>query len=398
MPTLTSLPGRWPLAALLLTLPASLALTACDDDIDDDNPTDTGLPTQVSSLRFIGEKIVPHRQLYNGTTLGGFSGIDYRPDTKSYYIMCDDASALQPARYYTATLNFDQNSFSEVAFTGVTTLKRPDGTPFPSAAADPANTLDPEGIRYDGLSNRLIWSSEGVRNVTASPAVLIQPYLREANLDGSHVGEFPLPPLFRIQATDNGTRSNGSFEGMALSPGGKFVFTAAEEPLYEDGPRASSTQAGATIRIVKYDRVTRQVLGQYAYKLDAVHAAPVPATQFQLNGVVEVLALTETKLLAMERSFAVGATPDYKVRIYEIDLSAATDVAGLTALTGTNHTPVTKRLVLDLATTGISRVDNLEGMTFGPKLANGRHSLIMVSDDNFGSSQISQFLAFEVMP
>jgi hypothetical protein len=57
-----------------------------------------------------------------------------------------------------------------------------------------------------------------------------------------------------------------------------------------------------------------------------------------------------------------------------------------------------KRLVLDVATTGIRRVDNIEGMTFGPKLPNGNRSLIMVSDDNFGNTQISQFLAFEVIP
>ena len=101
----------------------------------------------------------------------------------------------------------------------------------------------------------------------------------------------------------------------------------------------------------------------------------------------------------LERSFAVGATPDYQVKIYEVDLSAATDVNSLGGgLQGATYTPVTKRLVLDLATTGIARVDNLEGMTFGPKLANGNYSLVLVSDDNFGAAQISQFLAFEVLP
>jgi hypothetical protein len=382
--------------AALLLCPLALGLAACNDD--DDSGSNTGLPTQVSSLRFIGEKIVPYNQQYTNTRLGGFSGIDYRADNDTYYLMCDDQASAPVSRFYTARLTFDQNSFADITFTSVTPLKRPDGSAFVTLTADPANSLDPEGMRYDAAAGRLIWSSEGIRNLTASPAVLVQPFLREANLDGTHVGEFALPPLFRIQATDNGTRSNGSFEGMSITPGGKYVFTASEEPLYEDGPRAAAGVAGATIRLLKYDRATRQPVGQFAYKIDAVHAAPVPSTQFQLNGVVEVLALTETKLLAMERSFAVGATPDYKVKIYEIDLGSATDVSSLAALTGTNYTPVTKRLVLDLATTGINRVDNLEGMTFGPKLANGHYSLVMVSDDNFGATQISQFLAFEVIP
>ncbi|MCB2406852.1 esterase-like activity of phytase family protein [Hymenobacter lucidus] len=386
----------FPAPALLLAAAAFPLLLSCDDDDAPDTDT-AGPPTSVASLRFIGEKLVPFKQDYQGTTLGGFSGIDYRPDNNSYYLMCDDPANLQPVRYYTANLAFDASSFTGITFTGVTTIKRPDGSNFPSVAADRNNVIDPEGIRYDAATKHIIWSSEGVRNVAVTPAVLTNPFLREANLDGTHVAEFALPPIFQMKATDNGSRSNGSFEGMSISPGGKFLFTAQEEPIYEDGPRAAFGVTSTT-RIVKYDKATRQVVGQYAYKLDAVHKEPVPSTQFQLNGVVEVLALSETKLLVMERSFAVGATPDYLVRIYEIDLAAATDVSSVAGLQSATYTPVTKRLVLDLATTGIARVDNLEGMTFGPKLANGHYSLIMVSDDNFGASQISQFLAFEVMP
>ncbi|UOG74483.1 esterase-like activity of phytase family protein [Hymenobacter tibetensis] len=383
------------IAALFLACTTVPLVTGCSDD---DSDTELPTPTSVSSLRFIGEKIVPFKQDYNGTTLGGFSGIDYRPDNNSYYIMCDDAATFQPVRYYTASLDFNETTFSGVTFTGVTTIKRPDGSNFPSAATDPYNTVDPEGIRYDAASKHLIWSSEGIRNVGITPPALINPFLREANPDGTHVADFALPPLFRMQATDNGTRSNGSFEGLSITPDGRYLFTAQEEPIYEDGPRASAGAAGAVIRLVKYDKATRQPVAQFAYKLDAVHTAPIPATQFQLNGVVEVLALSETKLLAMERSFAVGATPDYVVKIYEIDLAGASDVSSLNGLVNASYTPVSKRMVLDVATTGIRRVDNLEGMTFGPKLPNGHTSLIMVSDDNFGATQISQFLAFEVMP
>ncbi|WP_345224618.1 esterase-like activity of phytase family protein [Hymenobacter koreensis] len=381
-------------AAALLTC---VALVAACDDKDPVTP-ETGPPTKVSSLRFIGQQTIPFSQGYGNTTLGGFSGIDYRADNNTYYLMSDDPANLQPVRYYTATMAFDQSNFTGVTITGVTTLKRPDGTNFPNAAADRYNVIDPEGIRYDPATSRLIWSSEGARNVAVTPNVLINPFLREANLDGTHVNEYLLPPLFRVQATDNGTRSNGSFEGLSITPNGRFLFTAQEEPIYEDGPRADVGVANSPIRLVKYDKATRQPVAQYAYKLDAVHLAPNPSNQFRLNGVVEVLALSDTKLLAMERSFAVGATPDYAVKIYEIDLAGATDVANLNALQGATYTAVTKRLVLDVATTGVPRIDNLEGMTFGPKLANGRYSLVLVSDDNFSNAQTTQFLVFEVIP
>jgi hypothetical protein len=370
-------------------------LAACNDD---GNPFVINKPIQVNSLRFIGEQIVPFGQTYNGTTVGGLSSIDYRADNGSYYIMCDDASALQPVRYYTANLNFNQNQFSGVTFTGVTTLKQPNGSPFPSLAADRNNAIDPEGIRYDPTTMRIIWSSEGIRNLTFAPPVLNQPFLREANLDGSYVSDFSIPSLFRIQATDNGTRSNGGFEGFALTADGRYLFAAQEEPLYEDGPRADVGVANSPTRIVQFNKATRQPIAQYAYQLDAVHQAPNPSNQFRLNGIVDVLALSDKKLLIMERSFAVGAIPDYSVKIYEAELAGATNIAGLNSLQGANYKPVRKRLLLDVATTGIGRVDNLEGMTFGPKLPNGNRSLILVSDDNFGSGQITQFLAFEVKP
>src|SRR3546814_13844399 len=58
---------------------------------------------------------------------------------------------------------------------------------------------------------------------------------------------------------------------------------------------------------------------------------------------------------------------------------------------------VTKRLVLDLTTLNLPKLDNIEGMAWGPPLANGNRSLVLVSDDNFNASQVTQLLAFEVL-
>ena len=64
-------------------------------------------------------------------------------------------------------------------------------------------------------------------------------------------------------------------------------------------------------------------------------------------------------------------------------------------------TPVTKNLVFDIeADFGIAP-DNLEGMTFGPTLPDGRRLLIIVSDNNFNPvDQLTQFIAVavEVVP
>ncbi len=41
---------------------------------------------------------------------------------------------------------------------------------------------------------------------------------------------------------------------------------------------------------------------------------------------------------------------------------------------------------------------NVEGVTFGPTLANGRRSLVLVTDNNFNAKEKTQFLLFEVLP
>jgi hypothetical protein len=44
----------------------------------------------------------------------------------------------------------------------------------------------------------------------------------------------------------------------------------------------------------------------------------------------------------------------------------------------------------------LSRVDNVEGMTWGPPLRSGERSLVFVSDNNFSASQVTQFIALAV--
>jgi 3-phytase len=51
--------------------------------------------------------------------------------------------------------------------------------------------------------------------------------------------------------------------------------------------------------------------------------------------------------------------------------------------------------VLDFDHLGIT-LDNVEGMTFGPELPDGRRTLVLVSDDNFSETHATQFLAFAV--
>ncbi len=54
-----------------------------------------------------------------------------------------------------------------------------------------------------------------------------------------------------------------------------------------------------------------------------------------------------------------------------------------------------KRLLLDLADLGIP-LANVEGITFGPTLRDGRRTVVLVSDNNVAAGQFTQLLAFAV--
>jgi len=171
-----------------------------------------------------------------------------------------------------------------------------------------------------------------------------------------------------------------------------------EGPLYEDG-EAPTTSAGAMLRFTKLDAKGR-VRGQYAYPVDAIPIAASGGQHRADNGVSEILCIGQDKLLVIERSGHERSEGDFgfAIRIYEADFSDASNVAPLSSLTTGRYRPATKRLLLDLGRAGLGRVDNIEAASWGPRLANGHASLVLMSDDNFLPSQVNQFIAIDVVP
>lgn len=350
----------------------------------------------IGRLKFIGEYIVPYNLSFNGTVTGGLSGIDYDAATGLYYLICDDRSALNPARFYTARLYFSDKSFDSVQFTAVTTLRQANGQPYPDTKTNPGLTPDPEALRYNAPKQLLVWSSEGERIVNEKDTILTNPGIYEINRNGQYIDSFALPPQFRMQATENGPRRNGVFEGLGFTPGYKHLYVSLEEPRYEDGPRAEPGQ-GAYTRILKFDNNTRQPVAQYAYQLEPVAHPSVPADAFKVNGISDIMVLDENKLLAIERSFSTGVK-DCTIKVFITDLRNATDISHINSLqTDNRFKPAAKTLLLDFVSLG-KYIDNIEGVTFGPILPNGHRSLVFVADNNFSEKEENQFFLFEIIP
>lgn len=341
--------------------------------------------TTVVNVDFLGQATFPTGSVIEGTQLGGLSGITYDPSKGVYYSISDDRSQLNPARFYTLDIDLSQGNLSNqsVKFTDVTTLLNANGQPFAPTS------LDPEAIRLTDDGTIFI-SSEG--DVAASPQV--NPFVNEFSLAGEQLRELPVPQKFLPTTGDRGIRNNLAFESLAITPNQKFLYTATENALTQDGAIATP-ENGSPSRILKYSLVTGNPVAEFLYITDPVAAPPIPADQFSTNGLVELLALDNSgTLLALERSFSVGVGNN--IKLYEVRLQGATDISGFNSVDGLEVEAVAqKRLLLDFDQLGVP-LDNIEGITLGETLPDGRQSLVVVSDNNFSPTQVTQLLAFAV--
>jgi len=353
------------------------------------------LPRTISHLKFLSEYDVPYNKIFQNTIIGGLSGIDYEPRENVYYVISDDRSEKNPARFYKAGITIGGDKIDSVIFLDTKFLKNRAGNIYPDSHNDPFHTSDPEAIRYDPKHNTLVWSSEGERLVRPNKVILEDPSVTVINPDGIYIDTFKLPPQLHMHVTESGPRQNGVFEGLTFTNNYKTLFANVEEPLYDDGSPAGLKDSTGIIRILKFDVASKKTLGQYGYTIDAVSHKPNPPGSFIINGVTDILSLGENKLLVIERSFSTGRLA-CTVKIFLADLSDADNIENIPSLKDRKDVKMaSKKLLVNMDSLGIY-IDNIEAVTFGPKLPGGRRTLLFVSDNNFLPIQKTQFLLFEI--
>jgi hypothetical protein len=355
---------------------------------------------QQGPLRLLGQFSFESKRTFQDTTVGGLSGLAYDARRGVYYAVCDDRGEMQAPRFYTLQIDLDGSGVKDVRVVGVTTLDSDAATP--GIQPYERNASDLEDIQLLSDDTLLISSERDLDG---------KPWVRGFALDGSLLGELPIPSRYiTVNETGpdgrprvvKGVRSNLGFEGMALTPSQETLFLANEEALAQDGPIAT-TAAGTNVRILRMELYKNEgrAAAEYVYTAEKVFTTPVPADQFGDNGVSAMLwirdHLPQYDLLVMERSFATGVGND--VNIYGVVLENATDVRDVEALPSPFTGRVAKKTLLaNMSALGIS-ADNLEALAIGPTLPNGKHSLIVMSDDNFSAfdpPQINQFILFEL--
>lgn len=318
----------------------------------------------------------PRGLTVDGAAFGGISGIDYDARRGVWLLISDDRSDKAPARFYVARLEYNGRAAAKLTVDHGVPLRREDGSTFPSTRSAEGERADAEAIRLDPLTGTLVWSSEGDQPRGFNPS------LRRADIAGAAAGEVPLPTGLSFDpAGVSGARANLTTEGLSFTPDGRALWVSMEAPLIQDGPVAA-VQTGGLVRITRLDR-QGVAQAQYAYRLDPIQAAP-PAGKRADNGVSEILAVDDHRLLVLERSGVETAEGRfvYHCRLYLVDTRGAGAIApGMSLAAGARA--LDKTLLVNFDRLSGASPSNLEAMAWGPAQPGGGRTLVLASDDNF---------------
>jgi hypothetical protein len=341
------------------------------------------------SLEFLGEYQLPKTK-FKDTPVGGLSGITYDRKADRFYAVSDDRSDRAPARFYTLKLELDQTTapkIKKITVENVTTLTQADGKPYEKGK------IDPEGIALSPLDTVFISSEGGVNQG-------IPPFVHEFDRKtGAFKRQVTIPLSFLPNGIGDkqtrGVQDNLAFEALTLNAGATSgdpfnLFTATEAALMQDREEPSPDR-GESVRMLHYYVQPSQItlLGEHLYLLE-----PKPR-RMRDHGLTDMLAIDQAgHFIALERSFGLSG---FQVKLFQAATGGASDTSRVASFKGklTGVQPIRKQLLLDLNQLKIG-LDNLEGMTLGPRLADGSQSLLVVSDDNFQPLQENQFLLFRL--
>ena len=375
------MPDRPRILALVLTVALLPALPGCARR--DTPPAFSASPP--SAFTLAGEVIVRPKADTAGLRFGGLSGMVSLRDGRELLAISDDSENPRVIR-------FRVSRSTEWNVEPIESIRLQAGQGAPAR-------LDPEGLALTSDGHLLI-SSEGL----SVDGVRLPPSITEYSADGRYIRQLPVRSRYVPNPTGplvNGVRPNASFESLTTSPDFSRLFTATEIGLVQDAEDDPFSAAPRT-RLLEYEQRGDgyQPAREFAYALDPLPRPAFPVG-FAVNGLVELLALNNSELLALERAFVEAkdkAIVINRIRIFRISLEGAEDISAVEGLGNRAPvTPVRKILLADLGaldgrSPALSNLDNFEGLAWGPPDDTGVRPLIVVSDDNFSSAQVTAFL------
>jgi hypothetical protein len=279
-------------------------------------------------------------------------------------------------------------------------------------------SFDPEGLAIGKGGHFYVADEYGpsIYEFTSS-GQLIRAFTTPANLV-SRNGANALDYVNGRPTIVHGRQDNRGFEGLTFNASGDKLYAVMQDPLVNEGS-SNDGRRSRNLRVVEFDAASGHSTAQFVYRLEPISTLnaidPSTADDFSATnqgrsiGLSAIHALSDTDFLVLERDnrgLGVEATaaPLHK-RIYRISIAGATDVSGL-SLAGSNDLPagvipVSKveevDLLAALRASGASDIpEKLEGLAIGPRLADGRHLVLVGSDNDYSVTQTGAGEQFEV--
>ena len=335
--------------------------------------------------------------------LGGFSALEYSGEGMLFASMSDrgpdDGAVDYHCRVQWLELDLPGLSASSINATVRRTIIFTDseGRRFSGSSAaiqatkELGHRLDPEGFRFGSDGSMYVSDEYG-------------PHLIQFSADGRELKRFQLPDHLKVATPDadkkkenslnlTGRASNRGLECLAVSQDGKHLVALMQGPLLQDGTRTDKgIVVGRNCRLIQLALATGKTQ-EYVYQLESPD-----------NGNSEIVACGPNQYLVLERDSESGKSARYR-KLIRIDLSHATDVTNMNKLPAgelpSDIVPVERSVYLDFLApewklAGATMPEKIEGLTFGPTLADGRKTLLVGTDNDFESKASSYIWVFAV--
>lgn len=349
--------------------------------------------------------------------VGMFSDIYYDPNRKEWWGLSDRGPGggllSYDARVQQFSIDVNQTTGAISNFQVARTVKFTDpnglliqgaNKNFNGLAPNPTNVLnralDPEGFVVNPTTGKFLVSDE------------YGPSVYEFNRDGTlnRVFQTPANLVPRASADVNsaknfasdagntaGKRTNRGFEGLAISPDGKYAYAMLQSAMLDEG-----AGNGEYSRIVKFDTATGTAVAQFAYHME---------TSGQGRGISALVALNDDEFLVLERNNRGIGVPDGNLSgpdkvVFRINLSGATDISNVAITNGVlpnGVTPVAKNTTpfIDLDANTLDQLgkrspEKWEGLAIGPELLDGEYLILAGTDNDFSVTQNGTGTQFDV--
>ena len=301
-----------------------------------------------------------------GIAPGNYSGISHVRD--NLYAIVDDKDPVDGFKLLMLDIDRENGKILNAS------LSEPEGMKERRAKGE--NTKrDCEGVAYFSEKNTVFVSGEEEQRILE--------YTIEGRLTGR---ELAIPSIMQR----NKIVSNLGFEALTYNDKQKRFWTTTESTLPVDGKQSSphNPLVHNRLRFVSFDNTLKPV-ESFVYQMDLLKATNKSATS--LYGVPSLLALDDGRIIVMERE---GCFPKQqygswvRIKLYIVNPKDSKPVSLDMPMERVGEDSYMKKeKVCEFVTRlrlGKMNLANYEGMCLGPRLNDGRQTLILIADSQNG--------------